>query len=381
VIVGALFAALAAMLYSDASGTWQQAIREESVRSSSIQEQIRAVYGDEAPIAFRIAAAEARADALRLADSTNPLVASERMIAEQSAFALRQSAPSGTLGAGKEYALPDGGFDVPRRIADLARAHPVTHDPDRTAAQGDGQAKLAFAIALMTVLVTGAAVTMAAIPARQRVRHRLRRDAEEPELLPQPGLVNQRHRRRTSFVLLALWAAGVLLPFAQLVLSGAEQRSQAAAARIAVRLTTETATSLARTAFETTALRDAAMADAASTARELAALDVDDVSASAERVVARAEASAASRTRDVAVHMGSAPVIGQGVDSYLVSALASGPDEWETIRRAQNGEADRAGRFGNGANGVVALIAILAAMSAIIEIFSIHYFRQQRPDR
>lgn len=383
VILGALFAALAAVLYSDASGTWQQAIREESVRSSSIQEQIRAVYGDEAPVAFRVAAADARADALRLVDSTdstNPLVASERMVAEQSAFALRQSAPPGTLGSGKEYALPDGGFDVPRRIADLARGHPDAPNPDRTAAQGDGQAKLALYIALMTVVVTGAAVAVASIPASPRARRRLQREARKPELLPQPGVADRHYHRRTSFVLLALWAAGVLLPFAQLALSGEEQRSQATAARTAVRLTTETATSLARTSFETTALRDAAMADAASAARELAALDADESSADAERAVARAEASAASRTRDIAVQMSRAPAIDQGANSYMLRALASGPAEWETDRRAQNSEADRADQFGSWANGIVAFIAILAAIGAIIEVFSAHYSnRRPRP--
>lgn len=114
--------------------------------------------------------------------------------------------------------------------------------------------------------------------------------------------------------------------------------SQAAAARTAVQLTAQTATGLARTAFETNALRDAIMADSASTARE----PDGDV----ERVLARAEAAAAANLHDIALQMGDAPMPDESLDSYLSQALASNETDWAATLRAQNEQADRADRFG-----------------------------------
>jgi hypothetical protein len=378
VALGAAFAAAAGLSYSSANGSWQQAVREESRKSSLVQETVRAVYGDEGPAAFRIAVAQERAKTLRRVRETDPaigahpIVAAELAIADQLAFSLPQGALPGTLAAGKSYALPGGGFDVHRRLADLAPAH--APDPGRTAAEGDSQAQVGLLVTAATVLVTGTAVIAAAIPRRRRVEHPRRRKgrrrkpaagAGEPELLPQPGTAD-RARRRTSAVLLALWAAGVLLPFAQITLGGEEQRNQAAAARTAVQLTAGTATSLARTAFQTGILREAITADAASTARELAAIEVSGPAADAERALARAEAVAAADLRDIAERMGSAPPAGNPASAALASTAA----DWTAAAGLQNAQADRAEVFGSLANDSIALIAILAAAGAAIEVFS-----------
>lgn len=361
-IVGALCTGVVAYLFSGASGTWQQAVREEAVRSGAAQELTRAVYGDEAPLAFRVAAAQARADAMQSSEGAGRLAAAERTIAEQSAFAASRSVPPGSLAADLRYALPGGGVDVARRLADLARQQPGVPDPDRTAAEGDAQARLAVWISVVTVVVTGVAVVAAVAPHRPTGRRR----PTPPEIIPQPGVVDP-GRRRTASVLLVLWAAGVVLPLAQLVLGGDEQRSQASAARIAVQLSGQTAISFARTAFVTSALRDAGLAGAASVARQYAALDAGDP---AESVLAQAEASAAATIRRIAEEMTRAPTTDSGVAAYTATALASGPDQWRAALDVQHGHAERAGRFGTWSNGVVALIAVVAALSAVVEVRS-----------
>ncbi len=364
-IVGALFTGVVAYLFSGASGTWQQAVREEAVRSGAAQELTRAVYGDEAPVAFRVAAAQARADAMQSSESAGRLAAAERTIAEQSAFAASRSALPGSLAADPQYALPGGGIDVARRLADLAREQSGVPDPDHTAAEGDAQARLAGWIFVATVVVTGVAVVAAAAPHRPAGRRR----PAPPEIIPQPGVVDP-GLRRTASVLLALWAAGVVLPLAQLVLGGEEQRSQAAAARAAVQISGQTAISLARTAFATNALRDAGLAEAASVARQYAALDAGAADAPAEFALAQAETSAAATIRRIADEMTRAPTTDSGVAAYTATALASGPDQWRAALEVQHGHAERADRFGAWSNGVVALIAVVAALSAVVGVRS-----------
>ena len=320
VVAGAAFAAVAAVLYSNASGTWQQAVREETQRTAARQEQVRTVYDDEAPVAFAAAAAQVRARELRPLRGTGRLAGSEYTVAAQTAFQLVQSAPPGSLAAARQYALPGGGLDAPPgRLADVTRADPAPPDADATAMDGDAQALAAGVVGLFTVLITGAAVTGAAMPRRGTAD-----DTEPPEIVPQPGLAAGR-RRRAAILLLAFWAAGVLLPFAQLALSAEEQRSQGAGARTAVQLSGQIAIGLTRSQFETNALRTAAFADVAATSRELAALDALPRDAATERAVAGAEESAAATARAIAAAMSQVPATVDGLDARTVAELRSGP--------------------------------------------------------
>jgi hypothetical protein len=362
VVAGAALAAVAAVLYSNASGTWQQAVREETQRTAARQEQVRTVYGDEAPVAFAAAAAQARAGELRPLRGTGRLAGSEYTVAAQTAFQLVQSAPPGSLAAARQYALPGGGFEAPRRLADLTRAEPAPPDADATAMDGDAQAMAAGVVGLCTVLITGVAVAGAAMPRRGTAD-----DAEPPEIIPQPGLAAGR-RRRAAILLLALWAAGVLLPFAQLALSAEEQRSQAAGARTAVQLSGQIAIGLTRSEFETNALRAAVFADVAATSRELAALDAPARDAPAERALASAEETAAGTARGIAATMGRIPPSVDGLDARTVADLRSGPNDWAATLRRQNAEVDRANVYGSASNYAVAAIAVLLALTAVVEV-------------
>jgi hypothetical protein len=283
-------------------------------------------------------------------------------VAAQTAFQLVQSAPPGSLAAARQYALPGGGFDAPRRLADVTRAEPAPPDADATAMDGDAQALAAGVVGLFTVLITGAAVTGAAMPRRGTAD-----DTEPPEIIPQPGLAAGR-RRRAAILLLAFWAAGVLLPFAQLALSAEEQRSQGAGARTAVQLSGQIAIGLTRSQFETNALRTAAFADVAATSRELAALDAPQRDAATERAVASAEESAAATARAIAAAMSQVPATVDGLDARTVAELRSGPNDWPATLKRQNAEVDRANAYGSASNAAVAAIAVLLALTAVVEV-------------
>ncbi len=365
VIVGA---AGAALCYSDAGGEWQLAVREETQRANLVQEQVRAVYGDEAPLAFRLAAAQLRAEALRRIDDRGRLAESELVLAEQTAFGLSAAAPSGSLLAGNRYAEPTGGFDVVRRVADVLAGTRLP-DPDRTFAGADESATLGRLTSLGTVLLTavGGWLLLARVRRGRGPDQGEDADGGEGGTEDAPPSAEARRRRRVAAVLTLIWALGVVLPFGQLVLSGEEQRAQARAARIAVSLTSQIAVGLTRTSFATGARRDAGLADAAATAREFAALYTDPVNAAQERELARVEYAVAARLRQIAEDMSRAPAAGDPLEPGVAQALATREDDWYTGLAEQGEAADRADTFGDWGNDVVVLIAVVAVVGWLIE--------------
>ncbi|WP_406482599.1 hypothetical protein [Streptomyces sp. NBC_01615] len=68
---------LATWQFSEASGSYQDAVRQDVKRQAAVVEDIRHVYGDEAPTAFRVAAAQARADGLQTVRDQGRIAASE----------------------------------------------------------------------------------------------------------------------------------------------------------------------------------------------------------------------------------------------------------------------------------------------------------------
>lgn len=365
VIVGAVLTGVVAYLYSDASGTWQQSVRDETERTAARQEQVRKIYGDEARVAFRAAVADIRARALRPIRDTSRLAASEYAVAAQAAFQLRRTSPPDSLVGDPRYALPNGGFDVPHRLTVLTRTEAEPTDAARTRAEGDTQAVRAGAVAVITVIFTGVATVAAAMPRR---RGRGGDDiTDDPQLIPQPGLAAA-ERRHITMLLLVLWAAGVLLPLVQLALAGEEQRSQAAAARTAVHLSGQIGIGLTKSEFELNALKDATFVNVAATSREFAAVDASATEAPAELAMVRAEEAAAVAVHDVAATMGHVPAPVDGLDEPTVAGLRSGENDWKALLARQNEEADRAGFYGTWSNRALAAIAGVLALTAWFEV-------------
>lgn len=355
VLAGAAFTFLAGWKYSDASSAWQLAIRVEVEKAGVHQDEVRRVYANEGPFAFRVAVLQIRADALApLGDKAR----TERKIAEQAAFAFRQESGPTTLLGQQRYTLPGGGSDLVHRLADAGRQRenplPDPEVPDR---EGDDFARLAFWISVITVLVTGLAVFGASVRGR-----------EPPlQLLPQPGSAPAPERRLT-FLLLAIWTAGVLFPLTQLYFSSQEQRYQADSARHAVQARSAESISSTRAEFGTTALQIAGEGSVAAIAREAGTAYSDAQTKADAREVAQAEQRAATRGAVVADAMARPPVPADGVEPGLAGALTSEPYDWAVVKALSDWEAKNGDTFGTLSNTVLGLIGLVVLAEARFEV-------------
>ncbi|MGQ0776902.1 MAG: hypothetical protein ACT4NY_21205 [Pseudonocardiales bacterium] len=378
ITVIALAVLIATWQFSEAGGLWQDSVREDVQRSAALQEDVRYVYADEAALGFRVAAAEARANGLRELKNTGRPAASEYTIAAQTAFAFGQAAPPDSLIGGVNYARGDLGYDVAQRLADVRARHPELRDlsPDATQALAHRHAAHGT-IAACTGIVAAviAAVTACArapVPRWRRADYSLSAASPDVGLIPQPSLAVRGLRYATTLQL-AVWALLAILPLAQLLLAGQEQRAQADAARQAVRVTTSIAASGQRTAFLIDSVQAAQTADLGADARELAALDAPDpTDAAQERAVAAAERGIASRLRRIAEAMGRAPTEADGVDHTTVATLDSQPEDWPALLQNQNQQVDLAERASSqglrvAASTAAAVIAATLAAAAVTE--------------
>jgi hypothetical protein len=159
-VATAIIGGRAAFMSADASSNWQSSIRSQVKQAAAYVEDIRYLYTVETPAAVRAAEAQARAQELaRAARSTSGLTQSlltvEQGVEEN---VVKTLAPTFPLTADPSYALPDGGYDMGRRLADIRNANPdlVKLDPGRTAAVGDHFAQRSIRLVASTVLVAGA---------------------------------------------------------------------------------------------------------------------------------------------------------------------------------------------------------------------------------
>jgi hypothetical protein len=138
-VAAALITLVALNSSSDASSSWQSAMRQEVGRGATAVEDIRWVYAVEAPSAYQITALEVQAEEYRkAASSATPEVASaletRAQVLDMTLATLRSSIEM----AVPAYALPDGGYDPLKRLSE-ALADPArnVYDPDRAMAVGD----------------------------------------------------------------------------------------------------------------------------------------------------------------------------------------------------------------------------------------------------
>jgi hypothetical protein len=140
-ILAAVLGAHASFLANDSSAAWQQAVRIEVKHAAAMVEDVRFVYGDEAPQAYRVLEARVRSKSFSdAADSATreiqAVLLAEAFTHEQVAAALE---PSSELARDARYRLPDGSVDVARRLADQRATSPdlVALDPEAAQASGD----------------------------------------------------------------------------------------------------------------------------------------------------------------------------------------------------------------------------------------------------
>ncbi|MEV0600359.1 hypothetical protein AB0I82_13825 [Streptomyces sp. NPDC050315] len=376
VAVGATL--LATWQFGESSGAYQDAVRQDIKRQAAVTENVRAVYADEAPFAFQVAVAQARAEHLRPLKDEGRLAASEYTLAAQTAYHLRRSASPDSLLGNDGYRYKDLGYDLPRRLADLQWDSPDLYalDPDATLRAGDRWATWGLAS-----VAVGIAAVLAAVCAANVLRPRRWRRALAPsdrpvvrgvEIIPQPAIA-PRGRRRVVLFHLFVFVLPLLLPLGQILVAGSEQRAHAEAARGAVRLSASIGVYGQRTAFLTESLRTAKVAEIRAVARELASLDTGITPGEArhERVMAAVEGVLVDDVRKIAEYMGRPPTAADRVDTEAATALGKEPKNLSAAQAEQQRQADLAQRAGRRslllsaatAIGVVAEILAVAALS------------------
>ena len=156
-IVAAIITARASLVASDATSAWNGAVSVEQRRGAMLLEQFRYTYAIEGDQAFMIATAEEKAAALRAAAAAPSLppdvaaaLAAEAEVQQQ----LRDLVgPSSEIVSDPRYVLPDGGYDLQRRLADTRAADPenIALDPLIEMAAGDAAADEANRLMLATI--------------------------------------------------------------------------------------------------------------------------------------------------------------------------------------------------------------------------------------
>lgn len=360
ILVGAACTALAGWMYSDASSAWQKALQQEVDRAGVLQDDVRQVYANEGPFAFRVAALQIRAAALAPLAGTNAAAATEKAIAENAAFAFRQVSAPQNLAGQRRYDLSGGGSNLLLRLADVGAARQPAPDPGVPDREGDDLARLALWISVVTALVTGLAVVGAT----------LRRSARPVvELYPQPGIATG-PERRVAMLLLVIWSAGVLLPLVQLAFSSQEQRYQAESARHAVQSRSAKSISSTRTEFGRTALQIAAEGGVAATARELDVVYEDERTVADARELARAEEAAAARSAEVATSMARDPAPADKVEADLAAALVSEKYDWDVVTAQAAWETRKADAAGLVSNTMLAVIGLVVLAEAAVQMIA-----------
>jgi hypothetical protein len=138
-VAAALITLVALNSSSDASSAWQSALRQEVARGAVAVEDIRYVYAVEAPTAFQIAALEIQAEEYRRAASGAAPEVAAALEARAQVLEMTLASMRSTIEmAVPAYALPEGGYDPLKRLAEaLADPERVVYDPDGAMSTGD----------------------------------------------------------------------------------------------------------------------------------------------------------------------------------------------------------------------------------------------------
>lgn len=370
---------LSAWAFSEASGTYQDAVRQEITRQEALLDDVREVYADDARLAFNVAAASARANALRPIRDEGRIAASEYELAAQTAFALRSTADSGSV-LHDAYRYKNLGYDLPRRLADVQRDRPKPYElaPGATMRSGDEWVRWGLAFAALAGVAVIAGVLAANVVRPRRLRRPpgpdRRRVVRDLQVIPQPAVTGSGWPRVTAELHLFVVVLLVLLPLGGVYTAGSEQRAQAEAARQAVQLGTGALAYGQRVAFLKGSRQTAALIELQATARERASLEtgITPEQARHERVVAVVETSVAEHVREIADYMGRSPERVDRVDAAAVTALGKGPENPSDLRTEQKRQVSLAERAGNrglylGAATAVAAVAEILAAAAFAD--------------
>jgi len=334
-ILVALVVASAAFITGSAAGKWQNSVRDQTKRSLATIEDVRHVYTGEAPFALEVALAEARA-----VESSGGDAETEREVL----FAMRQATSGDSLTASR-YKRPGGGYDVPRRLADVRQqnADLVRIDPRTALEAGDLRQRLALILLAATIPLVLLYVVSDLILRGRTARPAAARSkpASDVGLVPRPWS-SPTTRRLWVSVALGAWLTITLLPALQTYYAGKEQRAGALAGAKGAELSALLEASGLVFAFATNSEQRATWLSAHALGRKLAAFDSSDPEEAAElRVVARAEKALSRRALAIARTMGRAPSADDRLDAATLRAVNATPADWRAAIREQRAQSQR----------------------------------------
>ncbi len=173
-VVAAIIGARASMVSSDANDSWQSALRTEVKRSAAAMNDVQTLYQSDLPTAIEVLKAQILTSELQAAEpGQSPAVQQalevEAGVQSQLAVALSSGAE---LPSDSTYALPAGGYDLGKRLADIRsrNANLVALDPNSLQATGDALAQKALLLTL--ALIPTSLCALLGVLAQPLRRHR-----------------------------------------------------------------------------------------------------------------------------------------------------------------------------------------------------------------
>ena len=149
-VVIALVGVRASMLGGEASGAWQQAVRQEVKRAAATVEDLRYLYETEAIATLEVVRDTILAEEYRRAAEPATGAVQEALLAEagRSDQLVTLYRAGSLIASDPKYALEGGGYDIVARLVDLRAANPdlLAIDPDALERAGDAHAAKAGAI-------------------------------------------------------------------------------------------------------------------------------------------------------------------------------------------------------------------------------------------
>ena len=132
-VVAAGLGARAAVLFDHSSDELHSSVRQEVKRDVAMVEDVRFVYQDEAPLAYRVLKARIRAQEFeRVAGSTTGMARQEALVEADLERRVAKAILGGSdIAKSGRYNVAGGGFDLPKRLHDVREENPdlVEIDP------------------------------------------------------------------------------------------------------------------------------------------------------------------------------------------------------------------------------------------------------------
>jgi len=156
-VLAAVIGVRSQIVDSNGSGSYDSAVRQDVKRGAGTVEDLRFIYSEEGPTAFRVAEARIRADELRRAARGKSGLEASYLKGEAGAQdqIVKTLEPTVALTSDDKYEGRGDSYDLLRRLADKRKDHPdlLRVNPDATEKVGYDSAKASTLLTAATIPV------------------------------------------------------------------------------------------------------------------------------------------------------------------------------------------------------------------------------------